>query len=370
MSVGPKRRSVAYFNSELSQEWAALPWAGMVKWALTHDMNLVTLIGDRLGEGKSANAVYDLGRAAESYIFWPGTMTSSIPYDSFLAHLTEKFQKPTVSIQGSIPDAPRIAVGDAAGIESIVAHFVEEHGFSRIGFIGLIPNHAAFDARLEGFKRAMANRGLESPLIVPFIPPERISVVAGIDHIDQAYLKGIVEAAAAKGVQAIIGSCDMVSADTMKAIASLGLRVPGDIAVASFDGFASSGLLTPSLSTINPGWSAIGELAAQAALGLLDSAPSKGAPKAGASKPRARDIEAPFSLIQGQSCGCLSTDALAAGKVLPRRRRLLGRQGSAEIAASTLAASGVEAGGLLAALRADARGRKRRGLFCMNSTPP
>jgi hypothetical protein len=341
----PRRRSVAYFNSEMSEEWAALPWAGMAKRALALGADIVALIGEGLADGRCANTVYELGRDADSFVFWPGTMTAAIPPPAFQAYLEAKFRKPTVSIQGAIPRSPRIAVGDAAGVERIVDHFVAGHGFTRLGFIGLSPNHAAFDARLASFKAALAKRRLEPAYILPVIPTERLRDGGGGDYIDQEYLRGAVKEAAGRGVQAIIGTCDMVAAETMKAIAGLGLRVPGDIAVAGFDGFSTSAFLAPSLTTIDPGWRAIGELAAGTAVA--------GGREGG-------DVEVPFRLVLGQSCGCLSAAAAAAGQA-PRRPGPFA--GGRDAAAAALAAAGLAAAPLLDALRAELRGKAGRGRF-------
>lgn len=157
-------------------------------------------------------------------------------------------------------DANFVGVDDEAVGMLATSHLLEQ-GCRRIAHIRG-PNVSTAIGRLEGYKHALANRGL-APL-----PGHVVSLGTSGDHRGE---KGGYEAASkllAAGTppDGIFCFNDTSALGAMRAIVETGLRIPEDVAVVGCGNFSYSDFLRVPLSSVDQGSESIGKQAADLAL--------------------------------------------------------------------------------------------------------
>jgi LacI family transcriptional regulator len=177
------------------------------------------------------------------------------------------------------PGFNSVGVNLAAGARMAVEHLIG-HGHTTIGLAMGTNTANDFDGREQGWLQALADAGLpEGPIVRgPFTRPG-------------GYAAGQRLLASANRPTAIFASSDMQAIGILRAIHEAGVAVPGEIAVASFDGSNESEYSWPALTTVEQPVRAMAEAAVNALVG-----DDRGKP------PRHRIF--PTKLLVRQSCGC------------------------------------------------------------------
>lgn len=142
-----------------------------------------------------------------------------------------------------------VCVDDELGARMAVEHLLHA-GRKRIGLLAGPEASRSAHSRTRGYKLALAEAGLPLDLrrIVPTAP----------------YLEGGYEAAtrllqARPDTDALLCYNDLVAVGAMQACATLGLHVPGDVAVVGCDDIPLAALVTPSLTTLRSDRRALGQ---------------------------------------------------------------------------------------------------------------
>ncbi len=136
-------------------------------------------------------------------------------------------------------------------------------GHKRIAFLSA-GDDPVCDARLEGLKKAMSEKGL--------VFDDRDVILGGYE-IDaasvgmQKYLKKKGERATA-----VFAINDEAAIGAMKAIQASGLNVPRDMSVVGFDNIAWAAHTEPTLTTVEIQRNEMGRMAARALIGQIESA--------------------------------------------------------------------------------------------------
>ncbi len=166
---------------------------------------------------------------------------------------------PLVLINWSITEPPISAVvaDYEDGTYRLVLHLADL-GYKTIGFIGGPKNRKANLDRFNGYKKALAYRGLEyRPEFVCSENPD-FSEVSGADAMSRILdLKELP--------RAIFAATDRLALGAVNAIKSKGLSVPKDVAVAGFDNSLICYHIKPTLTTVTQPYYELGTNA----MGLL-----------------------------------------------------------------------------------------------------
>ncbi|QXJ21858.1 LacI family DNA-binding transcriptional regulator [Actinomadura graeca] len=184
-------------------------------------------------------------------------------------------------------NAVQVLVDNEGGAARAVRHLIG-HGRTRIGCVaGPDGFHPTVD-RVNGWRRALSEGGLD-PAAVP------------VEHAPfgraEAYRAGRRLLASRRDVDALFVTSDEQAIGVLRAAAELGVAVPDDLAVFSFDGVALSAYAVPSLSTMRQPFEALGRTAVEMLLARRD--PREEAPGA----PPER-IVLETELVARGSCGC------------------------------------------------------------------
>ncbi|RLP84131.1 LacI family transcriptional regulator [Mycetocola lacteus] len=133
-------------------------------------------------------------------------------------------------------DAPAVRLDNAAGIRLLVEH-LREGGRERIVLVDAEPRSSASRERAEAF-REVAGLGctvLQMPTFSMHSGTEAARILRESADMPDA----------------VICTADVVSLGLLTAFQHAGLRVPQDIALATFDGTALSGVTSPGLTTLD-----------------------------------------------------------------------------------------------------------------------
>jgi LacI family transcriptional regulator len=151
-------------------------------------------------------------------------------------------QIPAVLVACGSPDqrVGAVIVDDRDAAHARACHLIAL-GHHRIGFIMGHPNQTASAKRLEGFRAAIAEKGVDNAeeLVVPGLFTYR----SGLDAAEALL-------ALPERPTAIFASNDDMAAATVAVAHRLGLDVPGDLTVTGFDDTALATTIWPELTTV------------------------------------------------------------------------------------------------------------------------
>jgi LacI family transcriptional regulator len=194
---------------------------------------------------------------------------------------------PCVFFDSALSDAGdgTVMLDNVAGIDLLVDHLVG-HGHRTIGFLAGSTSETSGRERLDAFRSAMRRHGLD--LQEAHVDGERWSrddVVVSTRRI----------LAAGPRPTALVSSSVELALGALLACRELGLTIPGDVALATFDDAYFAELLDPPLTAVAYDPSNVGRHAAEL---LVEAMQDEESPR--------RNVTIPVTLVARRSCGCPS----------------------------------------------------------------
>ena len=180
-----------------------------------------------------------------------------------------------------VPEATHVLVDHEGGAYEATTHLIG-HGRRRIGCVaGLAGLHPTVD-RVAGWQRALAEAGRE--------PAALVHVPFGRAH---GYRAGRALLAERDRPDALFVASDEQALGVVRAAAEMGVRVPDDLAIFSFDGIEGGAYTVPALSTMRQPVEELGRLAVEWLVAKV----------ADPARPATRVVCATTLVARG-SCGC------------------------------------------------------------------
>ncbi|MGH4030158.1 LacI family DNA-binding transcriptional regulator [Actinomycetota bacterium Odt1-20B] len=185
-----------------------------------------------------------------------------------------------------------VLVDNARGSQEAVRHLLG-HGRRRIGCVaGPVGIRPTVD-RVAGWRTALTEAGF-TPGVDGAVGRRGEVPLAHCSFGRLAgYRTGLALLDRDRLLDALFVTSDLQAAGVMRAAAELGVRVPDDLAIVSFDGIAAAAYTSPALSTMRQPFEELGRLAVRRLLARVrqpDLAPT-------------RDV-LPVTLLARGSCGC------------------------------------------------------------------
>lgn len=150
-------------------------------------------------------------------------------------------------------DCDKVLIDNFLGGE-MATRYLLDHGYRRVGCMANTSGSRNGQLRLAGYKAALATAGLEfDPMLVFECGYNALDGYKAVDSLRSA------------GATALFSTSDMVTAGALRRLSELGLRVPEDVAVVSFDRNEISRLFVGDITSV---MQKMDELA-DCALGLL-----------------------------------------------------------------------------------------------------
>jgi len=177
-----------------------------------------------------------------------------------------------------------VGADNRGGMRQVVAHLVQEHGYTDLTYVGGPADSPDSMERFDGFRQAL--RDADLPV------PRRPHAEGGFTELGgERAVRGLL--AGGPLTRAIVFGNDEMAIGALTALRSAGVRVPGDVAVTGFDDIASTRHVRPTLTTVHQPMRELGE---QAVRVLFERLREPGRP------PRA--VVLPTQLVIRRSCGC------------------------------------------------------------------
>jgi DNA-binding LacI/PurR family transcriptional regulator len=136
-------------------------------------------------------------------------------------------------------------------------HFLQDQGHRRVGFVTWLSPAVSMEHRLLGYLQALRERDIEGE-------DELICRVEGYPTVDLTPLKGYLSSS--QRPTGIFAANDQIAIALYRAAASVGLRIPDDLAVVGFDDLDISSHLEPPLTTMAQPFLQIGQRTAEVLL--------------------------------------------------------------------------------------------------------
>lgn len=152
-----------------------------------------------------------------------------------------------------------VRIDDFSAARAMTSWLIER-GHRRIGLIGGPANHFASTSRLEGYRAALADAGLE---------PDPDLEVEGNFNYDSGLVAARALFALDARPSAIFATADDMAAAVVSEAHRLGLDVPGDVSIVGFDDTPIAVKIWPRLTTVRQPIAEISELATRRAIELL-----------------------------------------------------------------------------------------------------
>ncbi len=187
-----------------------------------------------------------------------------------------------------------VITGDNVGGTELAIRYLIGLGHRRIAYVQGSPTYTAAAARVEGFRRACAEAGLD---------PGSTPIVDG----DGLYEGGVTAAgtllAAHADVTAIACYNDVTAIGVLHALRTAGKAVPGEISVIGCDDIAAASWVSPTLTTVAQEKAEMGRLAVEHLATRIDN-PEHGEPT--------QTIRLAMTLIERESTGPAPVDVAPA----------------------------------------------------------
>ncbi|MBN1811473.1 MAG: GAF domain-containing protein [Anaerolineae bacterium] len=281
-----ERTTVGLVITDTIEVWEQLPWQGAEDATREHDVNLLVFVGrglkDEYDFGVQANAIYALVSPELVDGFVTGGAFGTFVAPEVARDFCERHRPlPVVTFEQAISGFPGVLLDDYHSMRQVITHLIEVHGCRRIAFTGeLSSSHLGFRERYRAYVETLQAYDL---------PFDQKLVYSGMDEGEQSkWIEEIVS-----DIDALTGQEDRLVLRGLHALQSLGVRVPGDVAVAAYNDLKDSRVATPPLTTVRPPFYGMAKRATETLLALL----------AGEQVPEQEMLEG--QLIVRQSCGCI-----------------------------------------------------------------
>jgi LacI family transcriptional regulator len=213
--------------------------------------------------------------------------------DPAVRALIERIRVPIVFFDNAMPGVGQgsVSLANEDGMRLLVDHLVTAHGRRRLAYVGGLLRESSGAERLAGYRRALVENGLQVDE----------SLIRHGDWTSASGSRGTTSLLALdRRPDAILYADALMALGGLAVLREHGLRVPDDVAIASFDDTDAGALLDPPLTTLMRRDRDIGDLAASLLLRILER-----------DEAASGSIRIPMELLPRRSCGCRGDDEVA-----------------------------------------------------------
>jgi LacI family transcriptional regulator len=246
--------------------------------AKEHGYSVIITTTDEDTETEYAEAEQMLQRHVEGLVAIPSRLRESrISRALFGRTPIVVFDRPVLD-----PALDVVTVQNTSGARRMVEHLIE-HGHKRIAFMGLSRSLFTINARFLGYRRALHEAGLQEDAFF------------GCNSHEETLRALETRVQGANRPTAVFTSNTLATRYVLTAIASIGLKVPNDLAVAAFDDFEMAEFTSPPLTVVRQPAQEMGRVATNL---LFDRIARGEVPRTG------NRIVLPVEIVLRRSCGC------------------------------------------------------------------
>lgn len=289
------RKCIGVILARPENEYQTSILKGIYETAFKHNMNVAVFTANLYDED-SAFAKYEFNifsainfELLSGIIYLPETFSPINVDEVITAKLFEAGEKgfPVVTIDGKIGEFPCYSSEDIKGIDTLVSHFAEEHGCTRIAFMTGPKGHSHAERRLEAFRFSMEQKQLE-------VPENWIYYGDFWFNEGENFVNKML--ASPEGLpQAILCANEFMACSVYKALRKKGYRVPSEVRLGCFSTDAGAmNFLTAAIS--NP--KNVAEQACEGLVRLIN----------GEKLEESYKVICGLNLRKAITCGCMSLE--------------------------------------------------------------
>ncbi|MBN1525767.1 MAG: substrate-binding domain-containing protein [Spirochaetales bacterium] len=311
--------SVADFRSSLALELVA----GVNAAAKEFDVNLINFcngvkysVGDVFNASKYYKRIFPYITRVnlDGVISWASSLTHVMSFDEVEQFHTSLGSMPVACIGMQIKGIPSFMIDNAQGMEQIMSHLTDVHGFTKIAFIGDVRGYSHNfynEERYNAYCRFLESRNL----------PLRKDLVYILDSIETKEIYKAVNTLFSqrklvikREIEAIVTISDIVSNRLTDILQNLQIQVPEDIAVIGFNNTFAGIRSNPPLTTVDPMYFRYGHSAMEQLLLQMEGKQPE---------PLTR---MPVELLVRESCGCRNTSGTDVSPFQPEKMQQVKKQ--------------------------------------------
>lgn len=200
-------------------------------------------------------------------------LTVGVGPGTVVTELLEKRHMPFVTLDGAESTSTvNVGIDDAAASYSLMRHILEL-GHRRIAILALRPESytepeecfsLVCDRRLEGFRRALHEAGIEGDDPAICLLPAVGSMEGGAQAALELFSRS------GQRPTALVAMADVAALGAYEACRELGIGIPRDVSIAGFDDIPLAAIANPPLTTVHQPGREKGARAAKLALAILE----------------------------------------------------------------------------------------------------
>jgi len=253
-----KKKTICYITSQTFRRQLGMQlYSGIVDAARNHNVNIICISGESINNPdrfkSSANFIYKLIDKTffDGLISWTSTLASTyISQNELQNFFSENFKKfPLISIGTKIKESLFIVMDDYQAIHDIMKHLIEDHGYTKIGFV-----RGPDDRHYSSYKRFLAYQELLNKYNLPLnknlvIPPKKFESSTSHEVADIYF--NLRKLKPKTDIEAIVTLSDLIAVPLIDELKKLGFKIPRDIAVTGFNNQITSKAIIPRLTTVD-----------------------------------------------------------------------------------------------------------------------
>ena len=292
----PQRKVIAVLMSKPSLPYQTGILQGIYGVAFEHDCNVAVFGAEHPRDSESAHdgeiSIFTLINYDKlaGVIYVPGAIT----YERRDEVITEPFMKavrekhiPAVTIDHQYEGIPCYMCDDKSIVKEMINHMIEAHGCKDIAYMTGVEGHPHSTARIEAFREAMREHGLE-------VQPNReyygdFWYTSGVPFCD------FITSAPNGMPEAIVCGNGAMAESVYTELKKRGYRIPSDVRLASFEEAESP---APFISSTNRRTDSVGRAACEGLFRLMD----------GETIPETTSVFSDITQNFQITCGCKSAD--------------------------------------------------------------
>ena len=209
-------------------------WEALATHARVRSCNLLVLPGEidlyAGAQGDRYDEAYAFVRAGnvDGVVVMGGNINFQNRYADIVSEEgARRLGLPVAVLGRDVPGVPCAVMTAESGVREAIHHFVDHHGYTRIGFVKGREGHPHAEARFVAYRDALAERGIA--LDPSLVYPGNFSFTSGIRAVTQMIRDGLDR------MDAVFACNDDLALGIVRGLHSHGLSVPSDMRLIGFD---------------------------------------------------------------------------------------------------------------------------------------
>lgn len=304
--AGEKKKTIGLLIDNLYDYSSVNILLGTKKFCEEHGISLLCFAGGSRTspphDMANRTAVYDLAdvESIDGLLAISSCLGSDVPFDELRSFYAGFSSLPLINIGVPVPGMPGISVENRRGMDELMSHLLDDHGYRRIAFITGPDRNREAGIRLEVYKEKLAEHK------IPF-DPRLVAAGNFVMHSGGEAVRTFLEERKLE-IDVIVAANDYMAIGAIQELQARGIKVPEDIAVVGFDDFLEGKYTVSPLTTVKQPSFELGYRAANNLLLVIEG------------KKIDKEISLPSQLVQRNSCGCSKYANVVASPFIQERK--------------------------------------------------